>query len=671
MKTFAIYGRWGGNGNSAGAEPFPALSRPFSTLCSMAKRETSRRWGGFVVVLLTAFLPLVAPHPTAAAPAEPMVGVSDGFDGPNLDLDTWTLVDPSGAGRASLVLGGISFAPGGDSWADDESIRVEQTVDDGPFDVVIEVPALPATKYTAVGATVAGGDAWLRIGFTGTGSGTSVVAIGRTNGTPLVRLDHEVDPDTRRLRIERMNSQYVVWTAPESGDWQLAGSFVEYLEVERLALFGATRLPGAEAVAVSDFVAAAPAPEVAGDGRGPLIQSVTSRARGDKLLVSFSTDEAARASVLVGSETYADSSLLRFQHEIVVPEIQNGTTVSVQAIAVDASGNRSETQPAEFWFTSAGLPVIDVWYGDRQVFGRAGVPQQWVNIVGRVSDDDEVVQVTYTIDGSEPIRLRRGPTEQRLSASGDFNVELGFAQLAAGEHEVELKAIDSDGNFSTRTVTLVIERGEGLLLPHSITWSDAPASLNDVAQVVDGNWTVEADGTARLLETGYDRMIAVGDRRWTEYEVVFPVVVHDVDPAGFDPAGKPNLGVVVGWEGHHAEDDKKPAVGLWPSTGAAGISWESLERSRLTVRANGGSPSDSAAPAEFPLGTEVWMRVRVERVGDTSSISAKTWLDGDEEPAGWDAEVTGADDTVSGSIAILAHHVDASIGDILVEPLGA
>ncbi len=66
-----------------------------------------------------------------------MIGTSDDFEAPNVDLNTWAPVDPSGRGQISLALGTVAFAPGGDSWVDDFSTRIEQLVEgDRTYNVV-------------------------------------------------------------------------------------------------------------------------------------------------------------------------------------------------------------------------------------------------------------------------------------------------------------------------------------------------------------------------------------------------------------------------------------------------------------------------------------------------------------------------------------------------------
>ena len=55
---------------------------------------------------------------------------------------------------------------------------------------------------------------------------------------------------------------------------------------------------------------------------------------------------------------------------------------------------------------------IDVWYGKRQRFGFNGLPQQWVNVLGRVRGPVE--KLTYSLNGGPRMPLSIGPDRRRL-----------------------------------------------------------------------------------------------------------------------------------------------------------------------------------------------------------------------------------------------------------------
>ena len=83
-----------------------------------------------------------------------------------------------------------------------------------------------------------------------------------------------------------------------------------------------------------------------------------------------------------------------------------------------------------------------------------------------------------------------------------------------------------------------VQRQDGNVWPstYSIDW-DAGGAINDVAQVVDGKWKLEAGGV-RAVEPDYDRLISLGDVNWTDYEVTFPVTFNALDTSGFSRLGQ-------------------------------------------------------------------------------------------------------------------------------------
>ncbi len=65
-------------------------------------------------------------------------------------------------------------------------------------------------------------------------------------------------------------------------------------------------------------------------------------------------------------------------------------------------------------------------------------------------------------------------------------------------------------------------------------------------------------------------------------------------------------------------------------------------------------------------------KMRVETQPDGSHFyRLKTWLSGTTEPTTWTLSGYGlSTDPDSGSLLLLAHHVDATFGDVTITPLG-
>src|SRR6185436_746284 len=86
---------------------------------------------------------------------------------------------------------------------------------------------------------------------------------------------------------------------------------------------------------------------------------------------------------------------------------------------------------------------------------------------------------------------------------------------------------------------------------------------------VDGQWEVAGDSVHPAV-SGYDRLIAIGDVTWTDYEITVPVTIERVDPEGYDPPSyTPLVGLLMRWKGHTDVDGTQPPWGYNPLGGLA------------------------------------------------------------------------------------------------------
>ena len=177
-------------------------------------------------------------------------------------------------------------------------------------------------------------------------------------------------------------------------------------------------------------------------------------------------------------------------------------------------------------------PAISIWYGANQTFGPRGDPQKWVNILGNVSSAVPLSSLTYTVNGGPPQTLRVGPDNMRLALTGDFNIELDYTDLLPGANQVVITALDNAAASSQAVVTVNYAAAPAWT-PQNLTVNWAAATkVSDVAQVVDGNWTID-NGTARPVVMEFDRLLAIGDLSWRDYTVTVPITILAMDPAGY------------------------------------------------------------------------------------------------------------------------------------------
>ncbi|MGE0622637.1 MAG: putative Ig domain-containing protein [Pseudomonadales bacterium] len=316
---------------------------------------------------------------------------------------------------------------------------------------------------------------------------------------------------------------------------------------------------------------------------------------------------------------------------------------------------------------SADPSQIDIWYGDSQDFGSPGNPQRWVNVLGTVSDQDGISSLTFTLNGGPSRNLSVGPDTRRLLEAGDFNVEIDYAELIAGQNTVEITAIDSIGTVTTKTV--VVNYTQGLVWPSNFQtdWNSA-TTLADYAQVVDGRW--ELDGTGvRPSVMGYDRVLAVGDVLWDDYEVEVPITIHGYDPGGFQwPSVAPGIGVLSRWLGHTTLVQGEQPHAYWLPSG--GSIWYDYGEDRLYLGGNNGLSASIGSP-QIDFGTTYIWKLRAETVSPGNTFyGAKLWQQGSIEPANWTMSgQDGPGDLENGSYLLIAHHIDATFGDVVITDL--
>ena len=192
--------------------------------------------------------------------------------------------------------------------------------------------------------------------------------------------------------------------------------------------------------------------------------------------------------------------------------------------------------------------------------------------------------LTLALNGGEERPLTVGPTLYRLAADGDFNVDISTSELAAGENIVTIYAENSAGQKTAETLTLNFENGTAWPLPYTIDWATVD-NLTDAVQVVDGEWALTPDGV-RPLTLGYDRLLAIGEQSWRDYEATVPITIHGAEPRFGDPSYGASVGVAFRWNGHSERDETQPDNGWWPLGSFGQIQWVAPRRQRFRLAGN-------------------------------------------------------------------------------------
>ena len=311
-----------------------------------------------------------------------------------------------------------------------------------------------------------------------------------------------------------------------------------------------------------------------------------------------------------------------------------------------------------------GPAVIDVWYGLNQSFGNIGIAQVWANILGNVSDPDGIDTLSYKLNGEDPVDLSVGPDDRRLLMDGDFNIDINLADLQDGSNSVQIMVTDLWDDVTTETVAVQFNSTNTWPLPYSIDWSNV-TNIQDAVQVVDGLYAITMDGI-RIVEPGYDRIIAVGDLDWDDYEITVPITVYDFDPGPLPPySTSAGFGMTMRWSGHTDSPVfcGQPHCGWLPS--GAGAWYDIGSGGPLLLDGN----IDYAVIINVG-DTYIW-KMRVETIQGVGSLySLKVWNDGHAEPSEWNIQKQrGLWDETNGSLLLNLHHVDATFGNLTVIPI--
>lgn len=313
------------------------------------------------------------------------------------------------------------------------------------------------------------------------------------------------------------------------------------------------------------------------------------------------------------------------------------------------------------------LPVITVWYQQSLKFGQIGNPQSQVNILGNVSDSDgSITSLTYILNKGAKTALSIGPNSTRLINKGDFNVAINTTSLNL-TNTLEFTATDNAGGETTKTITFPYSHTRTWPLPYVTSWGTA-ASIHDQAQVVDGLWQLSASGVRPQL-IGYDRLIAIGETTWSDYEVTVPITIRGFVPDPNNPSDSGGVGVIVRWQGHIGT--AQPPTG-WTRLGAYG--YYSNRLGNLALRLNDTDVREQKF--SFVSGKTYIFKLRAETVAQGGRYSLKVWEQGQPEPA-WNSSqfgniynvVDSAGDLMQGSILLVAHRADATFGNVTICPL--
>ena len=322
--------------------------------------------------------------------------------------------------------------------------------------------------------------------------------------------------------------------------------------------------------------------------------------------------------------------------------------------------------------------IINVWYGEEQYFGEPGMAQRWINVLGNIESENQLISLAYQLNNGQKKALSWGSDLHRLAAQGDFNIDIDTSALINGRNQVIIFAEDSVGLQARREVTVYYKHGNRWPLPYEINWSEVD-QLQEAIQVVDGQWEITPDGLHNL-DVYYDRVVAIGDGSWRNYEIETSIVFHSftVPEPGPPTYNVSHAALASRWPGHDL-DSLQPHRKWFPlgATSEFRIT-DHLDSCRWRIF-DGPKPGEERfyqeqSPNQYrmiefekPYG----MKHRVESIlANGTRYSVKLWPLDQPEPAQWDfVAIEKNENIISGSALLIAHHTNVTFGNVKVVPL--
>ncbi|MEM8970539.1 MAG: cadherin-like domain-containing protein [Pseudomonadota bacterium] len=609
--------------------------------------------------------------------------ISDDFSGATLQ-SFWTVGGPAGTTNSLDVNGPEAYltlsTPTGnfDIWTVNNSARALQAITDSDFQVEAGFLSTPSARFQIQGILVEeDSDTWIRFDTFHDGSDLNAFAAVTLNGSPSAQFNVEIPGGTAPfIRVDRAGD---VWTMSYSTDgtvWTVAGSFTQALNVSSVGPFAASAADAPGFTAQVDYFFDSSAPPSTEDGIGintvPIAVDDALSIRIDTALsVNVTTDLLANDSDPNGDPLSLDSFTQPTNGTLV--DNGNGTLTYTPTQGFSGTdtftysisdGNNTDTADVNVQVRD----LIDVWYGTEQTFGLPGEAQEWINILGNVSAT-EVASLAYSLNGGADRALTFMPDGRRLERDGDFNIDIRYSELDGTQTDdvVTIKANLVGGGQVTQDVLVDYESGTIWPANYSIDWSSV-VDIQDAVQVVDGLWSHTSAG-ARPVETGYDRVITIGDQTWDNYQIDFSLTFHDVTAEDPEDVHGGGFGLAMLWNGH-GETGTQPNYGFQEAAyffrgpfNSPGIELHAYD--------NWSNVLGGTGPFDFQVDSTYDFSVAVEQInGLDRQYSLSVWESGTTQPTDWMVQVTQSfTQPITGGFAFIPHFWDFTVGNIQVNEI--
>ena len=318
---------------------------------------------------------------------------------------------------------------------------------------------------------------------------------------------------------------------------------------------------------------------------------------------------------------------------------------------------------------------LQIWHGAEQRVGHLGDAQDDFNLMGVASGNE----FSYTVNGGARVPLNV-PFEpfgfRRLGEAGHFNADIPISSLNAGENLIEVFAKGPETEIGGSVKLHRAAEGE-CALPFAVDWSEL-SHPQDAGQIVDGQWAIEGDGLRSEMPL-YDRLFLIGNRTWTDYRVTNQGTVHGIPEENGPKSGGSGLGFILRFAGHSVTPPRfpeaQPKWGYQPFGGICWLRWTkgspTTDPTRQFYRGGRDEFQDGGPLSGFALGQTYGMTAECETSEsdpNSTTYRLRVWPADREEPEGWDFQIEQTSDAAlrAGGVALVAHHVDVTFGDVSV-----
>ncbi|HIH32315.1 TPA: DUF1349 domain-containing protein, partial [Candidatus Woesearchaeota archaeon] len=593
---------------------------------------------------------------------EPDISIkSDDFNSCSLN-NIWTFIDPVGDGSYSIngtnLLISVPSGTNHDVWkAGNKAPRIMQNINNTDFEIEAKFESQVTDPNQIQGIIIEQDtDNYIRIDYYSNGINTKLFTAKFINNIPTIISNIIVPSNSQYLKINRTGNNWLVQYSTDGIDWTTRPLFTHSMTTNKVGVFAGNAVLNPAHTASIDYFF---------NNQNRIDPEDTNSVP----TFILTTNTVGEGTI----EVTPDKALYSCNEQIILTanpsegfSLTNWSTGSkVNPLIFNIADNTDIT--AYFGLSNTN---ISVWYGDNQSFGDIGTPQIWVNILGNVNDPSSIISLKYKLNGNPLKDLSIGPDLRRLGAEGDFNIDLNISELNNGLNTIIIYATNGNNETTTKTVSLNYNNANVWPDSYTVDWSNVNNIL-DVAQPVDGKWEITGSGI-KILEPSYDRLLAIGDVSWTDYEVTVPITIEGLHTEGFSLPQSGNgagIGVLMRWNGH--TDDPHP--GYQPKAGYKPLGaigwwwWTTPTTANIQIYRNDGSLITNI-PSTPQYNITYMLKMRVETQGSDAIYRIKTWKANETEP-GWLASGTSVNDVGHGSFMLLAHHVYATFGNVTVTPI--